>query len=222
MILREEVVLAAQDYKYLLDRGYGQKVSLDLVVSRYLLTREERALLLRCVHRSDDAELVRSKLINSLVGHDLVIDGYNVVLTIVSALEGRYLLLCDDGIVRDLRSSYIKDFSTPLILEALKLIKEELSRSSPKSVTIVLDKNVSWSGRHAEVIESEIPQAKVKLAKKADIEVIATKATIASSDFVILLKARRVYDLAGKIVRRIAPNKIIDINKALRKRNKAI
>ncbi len=220
MRIRDEVILAAQDYRYLLNRGYNQKVSLDLVVSRYLLSREERALLLRCIHRSEDAELVRSKVVNSVYGDDLVIDGYNVILTIVSALEGRDLYLCDDGIVRDLRSSYIKDFSTPLVTQALRLIKNELMRLRPKSVTFVLDKNVSWSMRHAEVISNEIPEVNVKLAKKADIAVLATKAVVASSDFVILLKAFKIYDLAGKVVMKVAKDKVVNMREIITRKIK--
>ena len=210
--LRSEVIEAAKDYRYLLDRGYGQKVSLDLVTSRYLLTREERALLLRCIHRTSDYLSIRDKLINDLKGYDLVIDGYNTILTVVSALEGRHLYLCDDCIVRDLRSSYVKDFTTKLINTAIAIIRDYLSMLKPSSVTIILDRNVSWSGKHAEIIKSLMPSANVRLARKADIEVIGSTSVVSSSDFVILERVKYVYDLAGNIVLKNFPNNIIRID----------
>jgi hypothetical protein len=61
--LRREVVEAARDYRFLLDRGYPRKPSLDLVAARYMLDRKEKMLLYRCVHSSKDAGLVRGKLL---------------------------------------------------------------------------------------------------------------------------------------------------------------
>ncbi|RLG81772.1 MAG: DUF434 domain-containing protein [Thermoprotei archaeon] len=210
--LRREVRDAIRDYKYLLNRGYPQKASLDLITSRYLLRSDERSLLLRCVHRDEDAEDVRRRVVSSIAGEDVAIDGYNTLLTVVSALECRTLYVCDDGIVRDLRSSYIKDFSTPVIIRALELVASELERAGPGSITVVLDRSVSWSAKHSEAIREVMPLAKVVLARKADIEVILTQAIACTSDFVILRRARRAYDLAGTIVKKLFPEKVVDIN----------
>ncbi|MCD6340744.1 MAG: DUF434 domain-containing protein [Desulfurococcales archaeon] len=212
--LEKKVIDAIKDYKYLLNRGYPQKASLDFVVSRYALSKEWRSLLLRCVHREEDAVLIRSKLRDKVGPNDrLIIDGYNTILTIVSALECRTLYLCDDGIVRDLRSAYVKDFATPLVLNALEIIREELARLRVGDVAIILDSNVSWSARHAEVIRKIISEAKVKLAKKADIEVLSTRGIACSSDYLILKRAKAIYDLAGKIILKNFKHKVEDINK---------
>lgn len=212
--LEKKVIDAIKDYKYLLNRGYPQKASLDFVVSRYALSKEWRSLLLRCVHREEDAVLIRSKLRDRVGPNDrLIIDGYNTILTIVSALECRTLYLCDDGIVRDLRSAYVKDFATPLVLNALEILSEELARLRVGDVAIILDSNVSWSARHAEVIRKIISEAEVKLAKKADIEVLSTRGIACSSDYLILKRAKAIYDLAGKIILRNFKHKVEDINK---------
>jgi len=212
--LERKVIDAIKDYKYLLNRGYPQKASLDFVVTRYALSSEWRSLLLRCVHREEDVVLIRSKLRESIGSGDrLIIDGYNTILTIASAIECRELYLCDDGIVRDLRSIYVKDFTTPSIINALHILSEELRELGVRDVVIVLDSNVSWSAKHAEIIKEIISNAVIKLAKRADMEVLGMEGITCSSDYLILRKARAIYDLAGKIVLKRFRQKVEDINK---------
>jgi len=209
--LRAEVLEAIRDYRYLLNRGYPQKASLDFVTSRYGLRRDERALLLRCVHRSSDAESVRSKTVRRVDGEYLVVDGYNVVLTVASAMEGRQLFLCDDGFVRDLRSSYVKDFDSPSITSSLGLVAEVLTGLGAAEMLVVLDKNVSWSSKHAELIRERYG-LRTALAARADVEVIGSGRVVCSSDFVILMKATKVFDLAQYVVKLKLPHvEIVDV-----------
>ncbi|MCX8184437.1 MAG: DUF434 domain-containing protein [Sulfolobales archaeon] len=203
--LRSEVVEAIRDYKYLLNRGYPQKASLDFVSANYRLTQAERALLLRCVHRDSDSEAIRRKTVRDLSRLELVIDGYNVILTVVSAIEGLQLFLCDDGFIRDLRSSYVKDFKTPKIMEAIKYLVKAIDILNTKHIFVVLDKNVSWSAEHADFMKSTYG-IDVVTAAKADIAVIGSGKVISSSDFVILLKSEKVYDLAQFVVRNMVSN----------------
>jgi len=212
-----KVCEAAKDYKYLLNRGYGQKASLDLVTSRYILSNVERALLLRCVHSDEDVVKIRSKHVDDVEHLRVVVDGYNALLTITSALEGRELYICDDGIVRDLRKSYSKGFTDEQIIESFKILYNEVTYLKPQSIKLVLDKNVSWSAKHAELIKSLITHNQVKkydvtivLATKADVTVMAEKDVIASSDYVILTKAERIFDVAGYIIRRKFPTQLVD------------
>jgi hypothetical protein len=204
----EVIKEAAIDYKYLLNRGYNQKASLDLVTGRYSLSKEERALLLRCVHRDDEAEKVRSLMVNSIEGEPVIIDGYNIILTLVSVLEGREVYECDDGFIRDLRSSSIKDFSTPLIHQAINILADEITKLRPKQISVVLDKNVSWSAQHRLTILNKINKARVILAKKADISVIHAEAIVCSSDFLVLTSSKKVFDLAGYIIKHLYPQSI--------------
>lgn len=211
-LVREEVIEASRDYKYLLSRGYKQKVVLDLVTSRYGLSSVERALLLRCVHSSQDIELVKSKLVESVTHYPLIIDGYNVLLTIHTVLEGMEVFLCDDGFVRDLRKSYRKGIELKMLEVSTELLKKELQELDPSSVTIILDKNVSYSARHADTIRSIMRNlAEVVLADKADLRVIGGNGIIASSDCVVISRARKIYDLAGEIIKKHFKNKIIDL-----------
>ena len=202
--LRHEVLKAAEDYRYLLDRGYNPSSALDLITSRYLLSREERVLLYRCVHSSEDAAEIISKIVDSseIKGKELVVDGYNVILTVASGVEGRTLYLCDDTFVRDLRSVRVRNFTSSSLLTAIKLISEKVEELKPSRITLFLDRNVSWSARHAEAIKQEIREnVHVILASKADTSVIKEGGIASSSDYLILEKSSHVYDLAGEIIK---------------------
>ena len=203
--IRDVVINAAEDYKYLLDRGYNQAGALELVTSRYLLNKEEKVLLYRCVHSRANAYKVKLKTasISSLSKNRLIIDGYNVLLTITSGVEGRNLYLCDDGFVRDLRSTKVHDFSSPSIVEAIKYLSNFLKEINPLEVIVYLDRNVSWSAKHAETIKKNagIPIT-VELVSKADTSVIRSKGITASSDYLVLERATSVFDLAGHIVKK--------------------
>ncbi len=218
-VLRKEVLDAMEDYRYLLNRGYKAKGALNLVTARYLLTREERLLLYRCVHSQADADRIRSKIVNNLTGEKLAVDGYNAIITVAALVEGRTLYLCDDGIVRDLRGARIKDFSSPSLLRAIGLLKDHISAQSPAEVVLVLDKSVSMSAEHAKMMRRETPEWKVMLADKTDKQVLALsdEYIISSSDYVILVNARRIYDVAGRTVLELRPQQVVDIERLLNK-----
>ena len=202
--LRREVLKAAEDYRYLLDRGYNPSSALDLITSRYLLSKEERVLLYRCVHSSEDVTEIVSKIVDStgIEGKELVIDGYNVILTVASGVEGRTLYLCDDTFVRDLRSVKVRNFSSSSLLAAIKLLSEKVEELKPSRIMLFLDRNVSWSARHAEAIKQEIHKnVDVILASKADTSVIKEGGIASSSDYLILEKSSHIYDLAGEIIK---------------------
>lgn len=214
--IRSGVIEAARDYKHLLNRGYSQKVVLDLVTSRYGLSSVERTLLLRCIHSDSDVESIRKKHVESVSRMRVVIDGYNVLLTIHTAMEGLSLFLCDDGFVRDLRKSYRRGILMDRLEPVVSLLATELSKLDPDSVTIVLDKNVSHSAQHAEVLRNNVKDlVEVVLADKADIRVIGESGIIASSDYVIICRASRIYDLAGHIIKTYYRSRVIDISSIL-------
>ncbi|RLI54237.1 MAG: DUF434 domain-containing protein, partial [Candidatus Thorarchaeota archaeon] len=94
---------AAQDLKYLLDRGYNKKTSLNLVVNRYKLNENQRNFLQRYVFSERDIQMHRSRLlsIEKISGRYIVIDGYNVLVTVEAILNKRNLVRGMDGFLRD-------------------------------------------------------------------------------------------------------------------------
>ncbi|MCG3109522.1 hypothetical protein L3N51_01816 [Metallosphaera sp. J1] len=200
---REQLREAILDYRYLLDRGYGSKPSLDLITGRYGLSREERLLLFRCIHPEEEVLRIREKV--GLV-EPLVVDGFNVGLSLVNAWSGEQLFLCDDNFVRDLGLGKRKGDSR--LVDALVTVGELLI-SLGLEFRIVLDSQVSMSGELASKLR--VMGFNVSVVSKADKEVITSRGTSLTSDFVILRKSARVFDVVSLMVDRFMVNRILDL-----------
>lgn len=209
--MRRELIEAAKDYRYLLDRGYPHKLALNTVSTRYLLSKRERLLLYRCIHSSNYVRLILSKTSIPPKNTEIVIDGYNLFSTIFSIISGDEVYLCDDGFIRDLLSLHTRvalAVNRDTISKIISLI--EWFIHSHKTY-IVLDANVSHSGELASRLRELLPSANIIVAKKADVKVLELSMgrwTI-TSDAVVLERAHKVYDLAGHIARKYYPKRII-------------
>ncbi|MFH1092385.1 MAG: DUF434 domain-containing protein, partial [Pseudomonadota bacterium] len=131
---------AAQDFRYLLGKGYARPGALMFVGNRYQLPKSEREILNRGVYPEAEARTRRERLVTSdrLKGRTVGLDGHNVLITVESALLGRELVACDDGLIRDtagLSSSYRPSETTD---RALDLILNYLERQKATSVLFFL------------------------------------------------------------------------------------
>lgn len=212
--LDQRILEAARDYRYLLDRGYPRKPSLDLVVSRYLLSKNERSLLLRCVHDSlYSSKILKITVSNNMVsGSPLIIDLLNVCTTLIAFLEGECLYLCDDGFVRDLGGSRYWRGRKEKAVEALRLISEHIMVIKPRSVYLVIDRtapmSISILTQAEDLMKSTLTGEVVGVAdSRADRKIIdlgrstaGEGGVVSTSDAVILEGVSRAYDLAGRIV----------------------
>jgi len=209
--LRRELIEAAKDYRYLLDRGYPHKLALNTVSTRYLLSKRERLLLYRCVHSSSYVRSIMSKTLVPPENVEVVIDGYNLFSTIFSVISGEELYLCDDGFIRDLLGLHTRvalAVNKDTINKIISLIKWFIDKYR---VYIILDANVSHSGELASRLRDLLPNADIIVARKADVKVLELSIgrwTI-TSDAVVLERAYKVYDLAGYIARKYCPERII-------------
>ena len=77
-------------------------------------------------------------------------------LSVDSLLKKEPMWFCDDGYIRDTRYYFSKTSHAEDIEEALDLILEFLSESSPKSVTFLLDSQISRSGELAGFIRHKL------------------------------------------------------------------
>jgi hypothetical protein len=215
------IVEAARDYKYLLNRGYPASSSLNIVVTRYRMSRVERSLLLRCVHRDEYvAKVLRSVVSRDTIsGSNLLIDLLNVSTTLIAFLEGECLYKCDDGIIRDLGGSRYWRGRRERALEAIDLIRDHLIAVKPVKIYLVLDRLAPMSGeilKNAEKIFRESGfNVEGILADKADKKIIELSrgledliGVVATSDSLILEKADQIYDLAGEIITSIDPGRV--------------
>ncbi len=90
-----------------------------------------------------------------LQGHDLIIDGYNVLVGL-AALEQGEAVICDDGVVRDLRMS--PKIEEDEVDTALELLVEYLEHVQPSSVKVLFDAPVSGSGELAATVERHLSE----------------------------------------------------------------
>ncbi len=216
--MRRELVFAAHDYRFLLDRGYPQKPALDIVSTKYRLTRRERLILYRSVHSSCYVRRVRAKYSKPRFGSRIVVDGYNLFSTIYSMLANEEVYLGDDGFVRDLLGLHgrlPRVLTSSVVEDIIELLTPYIN--SYKSV-FILDASVSHSGELARLLRETLyrrgVEAVVYVEKKADkklLETIDKNAWTITSDAVILDTIPRTYDIAGQVIREYKPRIIIPV-----------
>ena len=179
-----------------------------MVGNRYQLTSDERHLLHRGVFSDRDAGLRQKKKIplEKIRGKDLVIDGYNVLITIEAALSGRPLVLGNDGFIRDISGVSGNFRKTEKTETALQLVSNLLKRIKPRQTLFLFDSPISMSGELAQEVRERLKRENlpgdamaVRVPEKI---LIGFPGMIATSDTVIIDQSKRVVDLAGDIMRR--------------------
>ncbi|HHN81475.1 MAG TPA: DUF434 domain-containing protein [Methanomicrobia archaeon] len=180
---------AREELRYLLNRGYRKKTAVEFISNHYELTRDERNLLVRTTFSDEEGAERRTKALspNALSGRRLLIDTYNVLITLEVVLEGDPLV-CDDDVIRDdagVFGTYEISESTYAVLE--KLV-EFVRRTSPASIVFLIDKDVSHSGELASLIRSYEWPADIDtvLSSSVDHDLKHTEGVVATGDSAIL------------------------------------
>jgi len=198
---------AAEDFRYLLNRGYPRKASLELVGNRHKLTFDERHLLHRGVFSDSDSESRRKKIISikEVQNKDLAIDGHNVLITLEAGLSGRPLILADDGFVRDISGLSGSFKKTEMTEKAIHWIVTFLKKWRPRNTLLLFDAPISKSGILAQELRALLKKETLPgdaLAMKVPEKImIGFPGVIATSDTAIIDRSKRVVDLAGDIIR---------------------
>jgi hypothetical protein len=203
---------AAIDFRYLLNRAYPRKPSLELVGNHYQLTFDERHLLHRGVFSDGDARKRLKKKVSpqKISGQELAIDGYNVVITIEAALSGRPLVFGDDGFLRDISGLSGNFRRTGKTEESLRLIFAFLTERKPRRTMFLFDSPISNSGTLAQEVrrylqEMDIPGDAKAVRVPEDI-LIGFPGIVATSDTAIIDQSSKIVDLAGFLIRQRVPS----------------
>ncbi|MDX2283932.1 MAG: DUF434 domain-containing protein [Bacteroidia bacterium] len=140
---------AVGDLSWMLSRRYPEQAALELVGNRYRLHQRQRRALLRA--SCTDASLAlraQSRIGRSqLAGRSLLIDGYNLLITMESALGGGIILHCRDGCYRDIASVHGTYRNVEETLPALTRIGQTLESLGIAGACWLLDSPISNSGR---------------------------------------------------------------------------
>lgn len=178
---------AADDYGYLQTRGYGKAASTKAVGDRYSLNTRQRTALQRIA--ASEQEIAKRKKqevpISKLKEKSIAIDGFNLLITLESALSGGYIFQCRDGAYRDMASisgSYKRVRQTQQSIEA---VADLLLKVQATAIIWYLDQPVSNSGKLAALIrEVGLQKAinwEVELHPDPDGKIISLVDTIAIS-----------------------------------------
>ncbi|HFC97691.1 MAG TPA: DUF434 domain-containing protein [Thermosulfurimonas dismutans] len=208
---------AARDLAFLLDRGYPERAALKLVGDRFGLSRAEREFLIRATPPREIALSRRQKRVRAaeLSGKRVTVDGYNVLATLSHALSGRPLVLSRDGFVRDAERAYGRFPGLEIQLPRMEnLILCFFRRYPPAFLGIYLDAPVSGSGKLAERLRRRIltplgVPGEVLAVKEAE-RLVLSGEVVCTADGALIDRARRVFDLAGHLIRyslRMAPER---------------
>ncbi len=200
---------AAVDLRYLYGRGYAWTASTKLVGDRYRLVKRQRELLERAVCSNSRAALVSSLALSSVRGESLFVDGYNVLITVESALAGRLVVACDDGLYRDISGMHGTFRTSEVTQEALRLISHTLREHEPEASYWFLDKKMARSGELAASFRAFSQGAEVVDAP--DFTILETirgddTAVAVSSDSRLLGQDGRHFDLAATVIQAHIPS----------------
>jgi len=196
---------ASQDLKYLLDRNYNRTTALNLVVNRYDLSEKNRNLLHRCVFPEKEIRAHRKKLCppRRMRGKKIVIDGYNVLITVEAVLEGKDTVLGMDGILRDVKGIFSKYRFDKNSKTAIGAILKKLKEYNPSFTLFVFDSQISRSGELAAFVRERITEHGLAgdaiTSPHADNEIKKLNCITLSSDSIIIEAVDRVIDLPSKI-----------------------
>ena len=199
---------AVAELCWLLSRGYKMTSSLKLVGDRHGLRERQRLAVSRSACSDEDRQRRRDHCIGveRLKDQQLVVDGFNLIITIEASLSGGPLLVGVDDCIRDLSSVHGSYRSVEETDRAITMIGEALDRLGPVSVHWLLDQPVSNSGRLAAKITDLAADANwpwsVEVVFNPDAAIVASSAVAITSDSMILDRVEQWADLKTYLLER--------------------
>ena len=209
---------AVAELCWLLSRGYKMTSSLKLVGDRHGLRERQRLAVSRSACSDEDRQRRHDHRIPVEQSKDqqLIVDGFNLIITIEAALSGGPLLVGVDECIRDLSSVHGSYRSVEETDRAITMIGNALHRLGPASVHWLLDQPVSNSGRLAAKIADLAQRANwpwsVEVVFNPDAAIVASPAVAITSDSAILDRVERWSDLKTHLLKREVPHAwIVDL-----------
>ena len=206
-----KLAAALKDYAWLLSNGYTPNASMKLVGDRFKLVDRQRLLVTRCTCSDSQREnRLASELHSSeLVGQTLHIDGFNVLITLESALSNGFVFEGVDGCFRDMASIHGTYRRVSETRSAIELVGECLSSLGVAKTHWWLDQPVSNSGRLMCLIDEIAAQRgwswESELSKSPDYELKQRNEITATADGIILDAVDRWFNLAKHIIEQKIP-----------------
>ncbi|MBN1516146.1 DUF434 domain-containing protein [Candidatus Sumerlaeota bacterium] len=201
---------ATADLSWLLSRGYAETSALKLVGDRHALRQRQRKAVQGAA--CSDADLAHRSSTQTapdgLVGRRLLIDGFNLLITVECALGGAVLIHGRDGCVRDLAGVHGSWRRMAESGRAIEQIGAALDQLRPQEVVWLLDAPVSNSGRLASFLREYAKERRlswtVELHNNPDRALIeAQDAICATSDAWVLNETAAWFNLAVHVLEQL-------------------
>jgi hypothetical protein len=207
------------ELSWLLGRGYATKAALKLVGDRHALEERQRLAVARaaCADGQLTGRAARRVDPARVAGASLVVDGFNLIITTEAALSGGVIVRGRDGALRDLSGVHGSYRAVSETDTAVRLAGGALADLAPASVTWLLDKPVSNSGRLAQRIREVAVEAgwnwAVEVVFNPDREIVSAGGCVAvTSDSSILDGAARWLNFNEHLLARRVPGAwIVDL-----------
>lgn len=197
---------AVADLAWLLGRGYGRASAAHFVgEGRHLLARERQALLrLACADAERDDR--QRRFTTTLQGRALVVDGFNVLVTVEAGLGGAVVLAARDGATRDLASA-TRWHPVAETAPALGLVCAALVERQAGPIEVLLDEKVQNGGRLAagwlEAAAAVGLSLSVRRLPAVDGALVDSAQLVASADSAVLDRGVAWCDLPGLVLRAV-------------------
>lgn len=193
---------AVADLAWLRSRGYAEPSALKLVGDRYRLVERQRVAVLRssCSDEARDRRSASRVEVAALQGRPIRIDGFNLILTLESALGGGVVLGGRDGVYRDLASVHGTYRRVEETQPALGLAARLLAGWGIGPCEWLLDAPVSNSGRLAALIRATDPGWTASVVPNPDPILAQPGDVVATADSAILDRAAGWVNLARALV----------------------
>ena len=202
----EELRQSVGELSWLLSRGYNMTSALKLVGDRHGLRERQRLAVSRCACSDQSRKRRKDHCVSmeQVRNQQVVVDGFNLIITVEAALSGGPLLIGVDDCIRDLSSVHGSYRSVEETDRAIAMIGNSLQKLAPASVLWLLDRPVSNSGRLAAKIADLAARNNwpwnVEVVFSPDSAIIASPAVAITSDSSILDGAERWADLKSHLV----------------------
>lgn len=192
---------AANDYLWLINRGYPLNATLKLTGDRYKLHQRQRIAIARSICPDNQINLLNEKFCKpeDIKEQAVYIDGFNTIITLEALLSNAPVLICRDHTLRDLsgvHGSYRKISETP---DVIKLTAMALKLLKPASINWFFDRPVSNSGRLAEMVRNTGKEENIEwechTTDNTDQLLIQQQGIIITSDSGIMLKCDKWFNL---------------------------
>jgi len=196
------------DFSLLRTKGYAEKSSLKLVGDRFSLTERQRLAIMRsaCSDQQLTSRKEREVKITEIANQTIVIDGYNILITIEAAMSGGVIFRGRDGCLRDLASIHGTYRKVTETIPAVQLIGQFIKEINVDKALWLLDSPVSNSGRLKKLIGELAERSdwnwEIQLLLSPDAELTKTELIVASSDSVVLDACQGWINLATEIIKK--------------------